>query len=43
MMAFIKTISVREADDELRAIYGMIRSDTVGSPLSRSSGPPGTS
>lgn len=30
-MAFIKTISVREADDELRAIYGMIRSDTVGS------------
>src|SRR3954469_15087427 len=30
-MAFIKTISVREADDELRAIYGMIRSDMVGS------------
>jgi uncharacterized peroxidase-related enzyme len=29
-MAFIKTISVREADDELRAIYGMIRSDMVG-------------
>ena len=29
-MAFIKTISVREADDGLRAIYGMIRSDTVG-------------
>ena len=29
-MAFIKTISAREADDELRAIYGMIRSDTVG-------------
>ena len=30
-MAFIKTISVREANDELRAIYGMIRSDMVGS------------
>ncbi len=30
-MAFIKTISVREADEELRAIYGMIRSDMVGS------------
>ena len=30
-MAFIKTISVREADDGLRAIYGMIRSDMVGS------------
>ena len=29
-MAFIKTISVREANDELRAIYGMIRSDMVG-------------
>lgn len=29
-MAFIKTISAREADDELRAIYGMIRSDMVG-------------
>jgi hypothetical protein len=29
-MAFIKTISVREANDELRAIYGMIRSDIVG-------------
>ena len=30
-MAFIKTISVREANEELRAIYGMIRSDMVGS------------
>ena len=30
-MAFIKTISVREANDELRAIYGQIRSDMVGS------------
>ncbi len=30
-MAFIKTISVREANDELRAIYGAIRSDMVGS------------
>jgi hypothetical protein len=30
-MAFIKTISVREANDGLRAIYNMIRSDTVGS------------
>ena len=30
-MAFIKTISAREANDELRAIYGMIRSDMVGS------------
>jgi alkylhydroperoxidase family enzyme len=30
-MAFIKTISVREADGELRAIYGMIRSNMVGS------------
>jgi alkylhydroperoxidase family enzyme len=30
-MAFIKTISVREANDELRAIYGMIRTDMVGS------------
>ena len=29
-MAFIKTISVREANEELRAIYGMIRSDMVG-------------
>lgn len=30
-MAFIKTISVREANDELRSIYGMIRTDMVGS------------
>ena len=30
-MAFIKTISVREANDGLRAIYGKIRSDMVGS------------
>ena len=30
-MAFIKTISAREANDELRTIYGMIRSDLVGS------------
>jgi AhpD family alkylhydroperoxidase len=30
-MAFIKTISVRNANDELRSIYRMIRSDTVGS------------
>ena len=30
-MAFIKTISAREANDELRAIYRMIRSDMVGS------------
>ena len=30
-MAFIKTISAGEANDELRAIYGMIRSDMVGS------------
>ena len=30
-MAFIKTISAREADDELRAIYGMIHSDLHGS------------
>jgi hypothetical protein len=30
-MAFIKTISVREANDELRAVYGTIRSDMVGS------------
>ena len=30
-MAFIKTISAREADDELRAIYGLIRTDMVGS------------
>jgi uncharacterized peroxidase-related enzyme len=29
-MAFIKTIPVREANDELRAVYGMIRSDLVG-------------
>jgi alkylhydroperoxidase family enzyme len=29
-MAFIKTISVREANDELRAIYGIIRSDLIG-------------
>jgi hypothetical protein len=29
-MAFIKTISVREANHELRAIYGMISSDMVG-------------
>jgi hypothetical protein len=29
-MTFIKTISVREANDELRVIYGMIRSDMVG-------------
>ncbi len=30
-MAFIKTISVREANDRLRAVYSMIRSDMVGS------------
>ena len=30
-MAFIKTISARDGDDELRAIYGMIRSNMVGS------------
>src|SRR5262249_59515300 len=30
-MAFIKTIPAREANDELRAIYGMMRSDMVGS------------
>lgn len=30
-MAFIKTISAREASGELRTIYGMIRSDMVGS------------
>jgi hypothetical protein len=30
-VAFITTISVREANDELRGIYGMIRSDMVGS------------
>jgi uncharacterized peroxidase-related enzyme len=30
-MAFIRTISVREANDELRAIYGQIRSDMIGS------------
>ncbi len=29
-MAFIKTISVRKADNELRAVYGMIRSDMLG-------------
>lgn len=29
-MAFIKTIPVREANEELRAIFGMIRSDMVG-------------
>ena len=29
-MAFIKTISVREANDGLRSIYVMIRSDMVG-------------
>jgi hypothetical protein len=29
-MAFIKTISARQATDDLRAIYGMIRSDMVG-------------
>ena len=28
-MAFIKTISAREASGELRAIYGMIHSDMV--------------
>jgi hypothetical protein len=30
-MAFIKTIPVRQANAELRSIYGMIRSDMVGS------------
>lgn len=30
-MAFIKTISARQANGELRAIYDMIRSDMVGS------------
>lgn len=30
-MAFIKTISAREANDDLRAIYDTIRSDMVGS------------
>jgi alkylhydroperoxidase family enzyme len=30
-MAFIKTIPVREANGELRAIYRTIRSDMVGS------------
>ncbi|HEY3788406.1 MAG TPA: hypothetical protein VGL71_06095 [Urbifossiella sp.] len=30
-MAFIKTISAREATGELRTVYGMIRSDMVGS------------
>ena len=29
-MAYIKTISAREASGELRAIYDMIRSDMVG-------------
>jgi len=29
-MAFIKTIPGQEADDGLRVIYGMIRSDMVG-------------
>lgn len=29
-MAFIKTISAREATDELRTVYGTIRSDMVG-------------
>ena len=29
-MAFIKTISAREADGELRAVYRTIRSDMVG-------------
>lgn len=29
-MAFIKTISAREADGRLRAVYGMIRSDMHG-------------
>ena len=30
-MAFIKTIPAREANEELRAIYVMIRSDIIGS------------
>ena len=30
-MSFIKTIPAREANGELRAVYGMIRSDMVGS------------
>lgn len=30
-MAFIKTISVRKADGDLRGIYAMIRTDMVGS------------
>jgi hypothetical protein len=30
-MAFIKTIPAREATGELRTIYGMIRTDMVGS------------
>lgn len=30
-MAFIQTISPREAKGELRKIYGMIRTDMVGS------------
>lgn len=29
-MAFIKTISVRDANEELRAVYDMIRADMVG-------------
>lgn len=29
-MAFIKTVPAREANGELRAIYGRIRSDMVG-------------
>lgn len=29
-MAFIKTISAREASGELRSVYGMIRSDMFG-------------
>ena len=29
-MAFIKTISAREANGELRAIYDLLRSDMVG-------------
>ena len=35
-MAFIKTISVREANDELRDTYSVIRSDMVGSIPTRS-------
>ncbi len=30
-MAFIQTVSVRQANDELRAIYRMIRTDMLGS------------